>query len=379
MSGRVRFPWSDEGFRPARPEIVYRDLYIHVPFCRRKCGYCAFYSVTGEEASPRMQEAWLERLAGEMCRRRFAKPMRSIYFGGGTPTLPDTGFLKRLRGVCEMLLKWDEGTEITFEANPETLDDEKLEFLSGFATRLSVGVQSFDSERRLRLGRECSREAIDRALSRAAGSFRHLNVDLICGLAGDDPELWRRELTLAAEAGADHVSCYELTPEEQAALRFPAPDADAGERLWRSAGEILSGFGIRRYEISNYARPGGECRHNLAVWDGEPLCGIGPSASGFDGVDRWTERSDLAEWLAHRYPVWDVIAPEKREAEIFAVGLRRTAGWDETTAEKRFSAGLLAAASELKNQFPKLFAPGRGFALSEAGLLLWNEIAGKLL
>lgn len=378
MSGTVRFPWSGEDFRPSRPETVYRDLYIHVPFCRRKCGYCAFYSVTGEAASPRMQEAWLERLAGEMGRRRFSKPLRSIYFGGGTPTLPDTGFLKRLRSVCAALLKWDAGTEITFEANPETLDDEKLEFLSDFATRLSVGVQSFDSERRRRLGRECSREAIDRVLARAAGTFRHLNVDLICGLAGDDGELWRRELALAADSGADHVSCYELTPEEQAALRFQAPDAETGARLWRITGEFLAGVGIRRYEISNYARPGGECRHNLAVWDGEPLCGIGPSASGFDGVDRWTERCDLEEWLAHRYPVWDVIAPEKREAEIFAVGLRRTAGWDETAA-KRFSPEMLSAASKLKSELPGLFMPGGGFVLNESGLLLWNEVAEKLL
>ena len=273
--------------------LEYNNVYIHVPFCRKKCGYCAFFSVAGARAGRYVQEAWLERVAGELGRYKYTKPLHTLYFGGGTPTFLEHSLLGKLRDICSRLLCTDENTEISMETNPETMDDEKFSILNGFVTRLSVGVQSFDPVRRKLLGRDCSNKQIDYTLDRGRELFKHLNADLIYALPEDGENIWRQELDTACNAGCDHISCYEITPEEGAWKKFSSPPEDLSLRLWRLTGDHLAERGIRRYEVSNYSRPGCECRHNENVWQGQLLCGIGPGAAGFNGQVRWQEKEDI--------------------------------------------------------------------------------------
>lgn len=361
------------------------NCYIHVPFCRSKCGYCAFYSEAG--AAPAAFRAYLERLERDLAAAELRGRCRTIYLGGGTPTLLTIEELKRLFALIETHLAPAEGCEISIEANPETLDAEKVALLRGNVTRISLGVQSFDAKLRRTLGRDCSDEAIRRALELIRGAkFPHWNIDLIYAIPGGDPAAWKNDLRRAADAGIDHLSCYSLTPEEGSRLgtRLTVDDSLACD-MYEVIPEILSGYGIARYEISNYARPGAECRHNVNVWRGGKLAGFGPAAAGFDGADRTVERADLGAWLAGAEPEIDRIPAKSRFAEIFAVNLRTVGGWTPELwslvpgADSWESRSALAAKSA--ENMPKTWwkiSPKR-IKLSDEGLVFWNTVAEALL
>jgi len=361
------------------------NYYFHVPFCRSRCGYCAFYSRPAP--ARREMDAYLDELERRLAAEAPLVRPDTVYVGGGTPTYLPLPLLERLFSMIRRALRPSRRCEITVEANPETLDAEKVALLCSFATRISLGVQSFDAGLRRRLGRECSDAALARALELVRGArFPHWNCDLIYAVPGETPAMWRRDLELAAATGADHLSCYALTPEEGARLAGGfAVDDDAAADGWRSAGKSLGEFGFRRYEVSNYARRGAECRHNLAVWRGGLLRGFGPSASGFDGAVRRTEPPSLAGWLRRETPAADVIAPPARLAEIFAINLRTASGWTPSRWrrvpgadpwEARLAAAESAAAVT-KRSFWRLSA--ERIALTGRGLLFWDSVAEALL
>lgn len=370
FGSKVSFPFDTK----------YNNVYIHVPFCRCKCGYCAFYSVSGEKATRYMQELWLERVAAELGRYKYTTPLDTLYFGGGTPTFLESDLLGKLRDVCCRILPLDDNTEISMETNPETLNEEKLSILKGFVNRLSVGIQGFDPDRRELLGRDCSDEQIRYALTRGRELFPHLNADLIYALPTDEEDIWKKELENACNAGCDHISCYEITPEKEAWRKFPAPPQDLSMRLWQLTADFLAAKGIYRYEVSNYARKGCECRHNDNVWTGQLLCGIGPGASGFNGKSRWLEKADIDLWLAHTKPEIDDISSDHRAAEILTIGLRRTAGWTKAAAKEKFPQKLLDQMDRLKMIVADFWVQDPDvYALSERGLAMWDGIAALLL
>lgn len=357
------------------------NYYIHVPFCRSKCGYCVFYSepAPSEEA----EDAYLDHLENTLARYEPSGPCETVYFGGGTPTLLSEVRLERLFSLVERFLRPGPGTEISIESNPETLTGSKVRLIRGFANRLSLGVQSFSPRLRKTLGRDCSQQALAQALDRiAAARFPHWNCDLIYAIPGQTAEDFARDLDRAASLGIDHLSCYSLTPEEGARLADTlVPDEDDAARMWNLAGQC----GLPRYEISNYAKPGAECRHNINVWRGGTLAGFGPSAAGFDGENRMTEPASLAAWLRGVPPEIDAIPHEARLNEIFAVNLRTAAGWTPElwakvpgadSWEKRLAAARRAAAETLPFWFD--ISPER-VTLSDSGLLFWNSVAEVLL
>ena len=361
------------------------NYYFHVPFCRAKCGYCAFYSEPG--ASRGVIDAYLDELERRLENGRPYERAETLYLGGGTPTYLSLEQLKRLFAMIRRELAPGARCEITVEVNPETLDPAKVEVLRDFATRLSLGVQSFDAGLRRRLGRRCTDAALSRALRLVReAEFPHWNCDLIYAIPGETPEMWRRDLELAAATGADHLSCYALTPEEGARLAAGfAVDDEAAADGWRAAGKVLGGFGFRRYEVSNYARRGAECRHNLAVWRGGLLRSFGPSAADFDGRIRHTECASLRDWLKGAPPATDAISSAARLAEIFAVNLRTVSGW--TPARWRRVPGAdpwavrLAAAERAAAATKRAFwhlSPGR-IALTGRGLLFWDSAAEAIL
>ena len=198
--------------------------------------------------------------------------------------------------------------------------------------------------------------------------------------------MWQKELERAVKLGCDHISCYNLTPEEGAALASElVPDEEDSARMWQMAGEILSSYGFCRYEISNYARPGCGCRHNVNIWRGGLLIGIGPAAAGFDGRKRIIQPESLTRWLAGEAPETDELSIPDRLNEIFAVNLRTVNGWtpdlwqnvpyaDSWQNRQRLISDVMKKTSE------KFFdiSPER-ITLSPDGLLFWNTIAESLI
>jgi len=283
-------------------------LYLHVPFCRRKCGYCAFYSeALPSGSSPERLALWAEALRKEMRREaaRLGHPrVSTVFFGGGTPSLVPPELMEQLLEHAAGCFRLDGDAEISMEANPESVSAERARaFFRAGVNRVSLGVQALDDALLRAVGRIHDRAAALAAFRalREAG-FTNVGLDLIWGLPGESPAGWERQLREAAELRPEHLSCYGLTLEEDTPLFLardsaPFPDEAAQAAMYEACGDILEGCGYRQYEISNYALPGRACRHNLGYWRGEDYLGLGPSAVSTVGKHRWSRPADLSAWL----------------------------------------------------------------------------------
>ena len=372
--GEVLGPVLDEA-RERAPSTV-RGLYVHVPFCFHKCHYCDFYSFVDREGR---SGAYLERLSRDIdwTLGRLAGEIDTVFVGGGTPTLLTADELRTLtREIARLPLA--RGVEWTVEANPETLDREKADVLvEGGVNRVSIGAQSFDPKHLKTLERWHDPASVARAAEtlRAAGIV-NFNLDLIFGVPGQTLDEWRADLAAALALGPEHLSCYGLTYEPNTAMtkrllkgEFEPCDDEVEAAMYDATRETLADAGFAQYEISNFARAGRECRHNLVYWRNEPWWAIGPSASGFVAGHRFKVVPRLGDWLVRgeddSQPVVDVEAPdEKRHAsEALMLGLRLMEGID---------AALERRAVELE--------PARAavFARAIAGGLLERTAAGRL-
>ena len=361
-----------------------RNLYIHVPFCAGKCDYCAFYSEPAPD--PASIRLWLDRILLQLEENapRLAEA-GTVYFGGGTPSLLPDDVLRRLFAAVREAAP--AAMEVSIEANPFTVTPEKAAVLTSFANRVSLGVQSFDPVLREAVGRRPHagpgpEEAVRNL--RDAG-LRNLGLDLMYGLPGETSGLWRRDLEHALELKPEHISAYAVTPEPGTpfARRIAGrPEDDAlADAMWEQAGAILGEACLPRYEISNYARPGFESRHNANVWHGQTYLGLGPAACSFDGTDRWTQVSDLRAWLDGAPPELDRISRQARLGEILMMGLRTVRGW--TRQEFEASAG--CPWDSFSEQLDELAERGLitcsadTVSPTEHGLAFWNDIAETLV
>ncbi len=277
-------------------------LYLHIPFCSAKCHYCALYSVVAHDGEHRDFAALLLR-EYELHSSELT-PLETIYIGGGTPAMLGLSGLRTLtRGLAERRLT-DKAAEWTVELNPASTDRELLQLLrASGVNRLSFGAQSFDDATLIRIGRGHDAAAIERSLAQAAAfGFDNLGLDLIAGLPGVSDSVWRQTLQRACASGCRHLSVYGLMLEpgsglqRQVAAGLQLPDAAAQLDALALAEELLQAEGFERYEISNYARPGYRCRHNLAVWQGADYLGLGPAAASRIGLRRWTNAANLEAW-----------------------------------------------------------------------------------
>ena len=282
-------------------------LYLHIPFCRQRCQFCAFYlEIHQADAATLFLSSLLTemRLYGD--RQPFGdRPLDSIYFGGGTPTTLMPCQLIALLEAAKQIFGMAHDAEVTVEAHPESVTPEGLSQLreAGF-TRISFGAESMDQQELRRVGRPGSVlstiEAV--AAARDAG-FIDINLDLMYGLPGQTLATWAASLQGAGALAPTHLSCYALTIEEGTALqtaiqqgRVPAPDDDLQNAMEDIAEEILRQAGYDRYEISNYSRPGFACRHNCLHWTGGQYLGLGPSAQSYVGGRRFGNVSDLTAY-----------------------------------------------------------------------------------
>ena len=298
-------------------------LYIHIPFCAKKCAYCDFASWAGREPA---WEAYFHALREEL--RPWAEAtggeFHSVFLGGGTPSLVPAEFIAEvLQGIS--------ATEVTLEANPGTLTPEKLRiYRQAGVNRLSMGVQSFDDGLLKVLGRiHTSAEAEEAFFMARQAGFENLNLDLMYALPGQTLEIWERTLEKATELGPEHISAYSLILEEgtpMAAWARPRSDEDVN-RMQRTATAHLKEAGYERYEISNYARPGRECAHNRVYWRRGDYIGVGCAAHSLYQGRRFCNPDSLGAYLAGARRTEDVLLTEEdvREERLM-LGLRTVEG-----------------------------------------------------
>ena len=361
-------------------------LYVHVPFCRAKCAYCAFYS----EAPVRPQSValYLEALEAEFVRvAPGAGALASVFVGGGTPSGLGAAALGQLLSLIRRRFVLLPQAEWTVEANPESLDDEVVATLAGSGVnRVSVGVQTLVPALRQTLGRRGDPSAALARLEalRQAGIAR-LNVDLIYHIPGQSLEHWEGDLRAVLGLGVTHLSAYALTLEEGsrlAAAKLALPTEEEFTEMWQRTETVTAEYGLRRYEISNFSRPGAECQHNLGVWSGEPYLGCGPAAASFDGQQRWTNPPSLQSWLDGASAELDPLPARARAAEILAFGLRLVDGWDPVRFRQATGMALEdvhpAALDELVALGLLERRPGR-LRPTPAGLLLHDALAQRIL
>jgi putative oxygen-independent coproporphyrinogen III oxidase len=285
---------------------VTAGLYVHVPFCLTRCGYCDFnaYAGLGHLAS-RYVDA-LEAEAGLWAAEWRGERFGSVFLGGGTPTTIDTGDLARLLEGLRERFDLEPEAEVTIEANPDTVDEAKLAALreAGY-TRLSMGAQSFDQQVLGALERVHGPASVRRAFAAArAAGHTNVNLDLIYGANGETLASWRRTLEETIALRPEHVSAYALTIEPatplgrkvQAGL-VPGPEPDLQADMFDLACELLGEAGYGHYEVSNWALPGFECRHNLGYWRKQPYLGLGAGAHSYRDGRRWWNVRPPAEYL----------------------------------------------------------------------------------
>jgi oxygen-independent coproporphyrinogen-3 oxidase len=341
------------------------SLYVHVPFCERKCTYCDFNSYAGQESLIRpyanavAQEAalWAPLLRG--------RPVETVFFGGGTPSLLPLDPLSAIVDALRRGFDIDPDAETTLEANPATVD---LDYLRGLRdlgfNRLSFGVQSFHEEELHALERvhDAAQVAEAYQAARSAG-FENVNLDLIYGLAGQTLDRWADNLERALALAPDHLSLYALTLEEGTALtrdvargRVPAPDPDLQAEMFEWSRRRLAEAGFQHYEVSNWARPGRRCRHNLAYWRNGDWLGLGPGAHSHLFGRRFAAASTPSRYIAlvreaaaagassldgmPQLAELDPPDPAREMAETVILGLRLREGLDLAAFEARFGLSL---------------------------------------
>jgi putative oxygen-independent coproporphyrinogen III oxidase len=336
-------------------------LYIHWPFCRAKCPYCDFNSHVRERIDqPRFAAALRRELAWE-ARRLGRRPLASIFFGGGTPSLMAPETVAALIADARTLFAPRPDLEITLEANPTSVEAGRLAaFRDAGVNRVSLGVQSLDDAALRALGRQHSAAEARAALALAQRMFPRTSFDLIYARPGQDLAAWRAELRAALTLAADHLSLYQLTIEPGTAYEglhrrgeIVLPDDDTAAALYDATAEEAARFGLRPYEISNYARPGGESRHNLAYWRYDDYAGIGPGAHGRVtlGGRLWATRRHRAPepWAArverdgHGSTEETPLDTGTRAREMLLMGLRLAEGIDAHRFAERTGRRLDAA------------------------------------
>jgi len=323
-------------------------LYVHVPFCRHKCHYCDFYSLVDTR---NRQEAYVRRLQEEAAacgEATSASHLRSIFIGGGTPTMLTADEIALVLSAISSAfnVQREAGVEWTVEANPETVDPQRAQALAqGGVNRLSIGCQTFDTGLLETLERHHDPASVGRAVSlaRDAGIDR-VSLDLIYGIPGSTMEQWEDDLEEALALGPSHLSCYCLTFEPGTPLhekrrlgRIDPLDEDIQVRMYHHTRRRLSEAGFQQYEISNWARPGEICRHNLAYWRNMDWLPLGPAAAGHIKGTRWRNLPRLDDWLSSGpfSPIVELEQPEPRRnsAERLMLGFRLLEGFSEQELE----------------------------------------------
>ena len=378
-------------------------IYVHIPFCRSKCPYCDFVSYAGrEERIPAYCEA-LNREMEAAARGLSGARARTLYFGGGTPSLVEAGRIGAIIDACRTLFGLPMEAEVSLEANPGTVDARRLAALrSAGVNRLSLGVQSFHDVRLRLLGRaHTAAESLAAFGAARQAGFANVGLDLMYALPGQTPDEWLADLRQAVELGPEHVSLYGLAVEEGtplaglvAAGEVSVPSADEAAAMLEAAAAVLAGAGYSQYELSNWARHDGSrlfdwrCQHNLGYWRHEPYRGFGAGAHSYCGHRRLRNEPDLDRYVAmvaaSGTAVVEVEEVDSLQAahETVMLGLRLAEGLDLGAFAARHGLDLAtrcaSTLAELR-ELGLLAQEGNRVWLLPKGRLLANEVVVRLL
>ena len=377
-------------------DIKTLGIYIHIPFCRSKCQYCDFYSIGGSR-DKRLVDNYMQALAlhfRETASRAADYVVDTVYFGGGTPSFFGADNLRRIFAELQHRFRLDKDAEISFEANPDSVSQNLLKKLraEGF-NRISLGVQSDRDDVLQKLGRPHNYEQAVQAvqLARSCG-FDNLSIDLMYGLPNQTAEQWEQTLEHVLELRPEHMSCYGLKVEEgtplweyREAANLPSDEVQA--EMYLATVRILEEAGFRQYEISNFARPGFESRHNQKYWLGDEYIGFGPSASSDFAGKRYTNNRDIQNYvrglIKQDVPILsecETIPARERAGEYIMLRLRTTRGISPEEYEKRYLmpfAPLMEIIQPLAER--GLFRQeGSRWILTPTGFLVSNQIIGRL-
>lgn len=360
----------------------YRALYLHLPFCVKRCGYCDFSTAAVSVDSPEI-DAYIENLVLQI--RRKAKEgelsaLETVYIGGGTPSYVGLARLSNLLYTLSLSMHLTPEVECTMEANPESLTERMVRDIWALGVnRLSLGVQSFDDEVLCILGRAHTSDDARRALAAALTRFENVSVDLMCGIPGQSEKSFEASVREAVRLGATHISIYPLTIEphtvfEQAILKgtLEEPDDDIEATHMEIAARILAEGGFERYEVASYARPGFTCRHNIAYWTGVPYLGLGRSAATMTQNESRRMRMQDGQ-------VTDDLTLAQMMAEDLMLGMRMTCGISTELVEKAAQRlpDVISVLTVLQEEGLVELRENR-WRPTERGWLCGNELYGRL-
>ena len=337
------------------------ELYVHIPFCVRKCQYCDFLSGPSDEET---KDRYIEALLKEICAAEHTEDYEivSVFIGGGTPSALKAEAIASIMRTLQEQFFFCEDAEVTIEANPGTVDLEKLTIYRNVGiNRLSLGLQSTDAEELKLLGRIHSYEEFLKSYewAREAG-FSNINIDLMFAIPGQTGEAWRQHLYQVAELNPEHISAYSLIIEEEtpfAEQNLDLPDEDTEYQMYEDTAEILERYGYRQYEISNYAKQGYMCRHNAGYWQRREYLGFGLGASSLYGGMRFSNTHQMQEYLKEsrnsdqiRKDV-TVLSRNEQIEEFMFLGLRMTEGISEKKFEENFDVRLMDVYGDILQKY----------------------------
>ncbi|MCF7908673.1 MAG: radical SAM family heme chaperone HemW [Candidatus Omnitrophica bacterium] len=371
------------------------SLYIHIPFCKNKCFYCDFYSITYESELA-------QKYIGVLCQQieNASADFKTIYIGGGTPSVLDLRLWQKLLISLRKVSK--NCQEFSLEANPESLDSAKLDlFLEMGVNRISIGLQSLDDRKLKKLGRiHSATEAVKKVEQARARGFRNISIDLIFGVWNESLEGWQKELARAVKLSVDHISLYGLTYEKNTDLFRklkshqikPLNDHIIAE-MYSDSVNYLAEQGFLRYEVSNFSKAGYECRHNLNYWDNGPYQAFGPSAVAYHNGCRKQYISDLCSYVDGFESAKQIVAtseelnPEFRAKETAAIKIRTRTGiesdWFKQKTGFDFFALEAKVLAELNTEGLVAYRGGRGKSktifLTDKGFLFADRVSSAFL
>lgn len=337
------------------------ELYVHIPFCVRKCQYCDFLSGPSDEET---KDRYIEALLKEIRAAEHTEDYEivSVFIGGGTPSALKAEAIASIMRTLQEQFFFCEDAEVTIEANPGTVDLEKLTIYRNVGiNRLSLGLQSTDAEELKLLGRIHSYEEFLKSYewAREAG-FSNINIDLMFAIPGQTGEAWRQHLNQVAELNPEHISAYSLIIEEGtpfAEQNLDLPDEDTEYQMYEDTAEILERYGYRQYEISNYAKQGYMCRHNAGYWQRREYLGFGLGASSLYRGMRFSNTRRMQEYLKEsRNPDQirkdvTVLSRNERIEEFMFLGLRMTEGISEKKFEENFDVRLMDVYGDILQKY----------------------------
>jgi oxygen-independent coproporphyrinogen-3 oxidase len=371
-------------------------IYIHIPFCDHKCIYCDFYSIITKDNISSYKDALIKEITHYATLYSEESSISSIYFGGGTPSLMEPGYLEAIINQIKKKFSVVDIPEITMETNPGTVNKDKLKkFLTAGINRISIGIQSFNEEELKFLTRIHDKEmAIRTVFNAQEAGFNNISVDLIFNLPGQTKDIWTKNLEIAASLPIQHISAYSLILEKGTILNKMVIDGkvkiqedDYDAELYEMTIDYLEQKGFMQYEVSNFAKPGNECLHNNAYWRYKNYLGFGTSAHSFINNKRWWNFSSLKMYKAHietkgsAEASHEIITPEESIEEYIMLALR-SYGIELTDLEKRFGKEWLNRNNkylELLNENNLIAIKDNWIKLTKRGYAICDEIISKFV